>query len=76
MAEKTFYATISPKEAYQPKDVDEAPDVEINFYYSDVDGTLVVEIETERYLEDDEGPLLRVWLNDGCIYENPPFPGR
>ena len=41
--------------------------------YIGTDGVLVVHIETRDEAENEKGPLIRVYLNDGEIYENPPF---
>jgi hypothetical protein len=44
-------------------------------YKSDADGTLVVHIDTGKAVEENErGPMIRVYLNDGWIFENPPYP--
>lgn len=54
-----------------------APNLGIDFttYISEVDGTIVVHIDTnDRIPEDSNGPRIRVYLNDGSLYENPPFP--
>jgi hypothetical protein len=42
--------------------------------YRGKDGTLVVEIDGSDGLrgENEQGPVLRVYLNDGAIFENPP----
>lgn len=38
------------------------------------DGTLVLWIDTPELPEDEKGPVIRVYLNDGePIYENPPY---
>lgn len=47
--------------------------VEIESYIG-IDGTLVVGIDTPRLPEDEKGPLIRIWLNDETVYENPPVP--
>lgn len=46
---------------------------EVTISKSPVDGTVVVEIDTPRIAEDSKGPEIRVYLNDGCLFENPPF---
>lgn len=48
--------------------------VEITIYQSEADGTVVVEIDTPGLPEDSDGPRIRVNLNDGAIFENPPYP--
>lgn len=50
------------------------PEVEI--CKSEVDGTWVVQIDTQNMPENELGPKLRVYLNDFCLHENPPFPER
>lgn len=47
---------------------------EVTISKSPADGTVVVEIDTPRIAENSEGPEVRVYLNDGCLFENPPFP--
>lgn len=49
------------------------PQVEVEVYFGE-DGTPVIEIDTPGIREDGGGPICRVYLNDGEIYENPPFP--
>ena len=46
----------------------------LNWYKSEADGTIVVEIWTEDMDEDINGPFVRVYLNDGILFENPPCP--
>lgn len=46
---------------------------EVTISKSPVDGTVVVEIDTPRIAENSKGPEVRVYLNDGCLFENPPF---
>ena len=43
--------------------------------YRGKDGTLVLEIDgaDARNGENEGGPVLRVYLNDAAIYENPPY---
>ena len=47
--------------------------LEVNLYRSEEDGSLVVDISgPEVNDQDDSGaPKLRVWLNEGRLYENP-----
>tara|TARA_R110000824_G_scaffold173688_4_gene351833 strand:+ start:2317 stop:2547 length:231 start_codon:yes stop_codon:yes gene_type:complete len=42
--------------------------------YIGIDGTLVIGIDTPELPEDDKGPLIRIWLNDETVFENPPAP--
>ena len=42
-----------------------------NCYRSEIDGCIVVEIDTSDMPENDKGPIVRVYLNDGVIFENP-----
>ena len=41
---------------------------------SDADGTLVIQIDTPDIDEDINGPMIRVYLNDDVLFENPPYP--
>lgn len=41
--------------------------------YSDADGTPVLFIDTPGLKEDTHGPILRVYLNDEPIYQNPEY---
>lgn len=43
-------------------------------YESDADGTLVIQIDTPDIDEDINGPMIRVYLNDDVLFENPPYP--
>ena len=46
-------------------------------YRSEVDGALVVHIDTDGIPDDGEhGPKIRIYLNDNPVYEDPVFPGR
>lgn len=49
--------------------------VAISVYPSPEDGTMVIHLDTPNIAEDENGPLLRLYLNDDTIYENPPYPG-
>lgn len=49
---------------------------EFSQYVSPVDGTVVVYIDTPDIPEDKDGPVIRVYLNDDPIFENPVFPSR
>ena len=54
-------------------------DFDMYWHHSKEDGTLVLAIET-RPQEDKNGllpkePKLRLYLNDECVFENPPYPG-
>ena len=46
--------------------------------YRSKDGTLVLEIDGSDALhgENERGPVMRVYLNDGPIFENPPYRSR
>ena len=43
-------------------------------YYSESDDIPVIHIDTSNIEEDKNGPLCRIYLNDGPIYENPLLP--
>lgn len=45
--------------------------IELALMKSEVDGAPVLYIDTPDIAEDARGPILRVYLNDGVIYENP-----
>lgn len=45
-------------------------------YFSEKDGVCVVHVETFDMPENDKGPVIRIYLNDEPIYENPVYPGR
>lgn len=47
--------------------------LEVAIYRSEEDGSLVVDITGpgDDDLNDDLSPILRVWLNEACIYDNP-----
>jgi len=46
----------------------------IVIYESEKDGTTTVQIDTHNLPEDKNGPIIRVYLNDSIIYENPKYP--
>ena len=50
------------------------PDITVD--KAPTDGTTVVWIDTPDLPEDDKGPVIRVYLNDEVIFENPPYPGE
>lgn len=43
-------------------------------YCAEADGTMVVHVDTDDLPEDENGPLIRIYLNDEVIFENPPLP--
>jgi hypothetical protein len=45
-------------------------------YSSEEDGVTVVHVCTEGMPENLQGPIIRVYLNDDPIFENPVYPGR
>ena len=45
----------------------------IEIYKSEKDNVTVVEIDTTAIPEDKVGPIIRVYLNDGVIFENPKY---
>ena len=45
----------------------------ITIYKSEKDDTLTVQIDTNNLPEDKNGPVIRVYLNDSTIYENPEY---
>ena len=48
-------------------------DFDMYWYQSEEDGTLVLAVET-RLEEDENGPKIRLYLNDEVVFENPPYP--
>lgn len=49
------------------------PKLELFIYWSE-DGTPILELDTSRLdCDPDRSPILRIYLNDDVIYENPPF---
>jgi hypothetical protein len=47
----------------------------VDWYQSEADGTIVVEILTNGEIEENEnGPKVRIYLNDEVLFENPPYP--
>ena len=48
-------------------------DFDLMWYPSPADGTIVVNIAT-KVEEDENGPKIRVYLNDEVVFENPPYP--
>ena len=42
--------------------------------YTAFDGVHVMHVDTNGIPEDGEGPIIRIYLNDEVIYENPPLP--
>ena len=44
-------------------------------YKSEADGVTVVHIQTEGLPENEEGPEIRIYINDYVVYENPVYPG-
>ena len=47
--------------------------LDMYWYHSEADGTLVLAIETTLE-EDENGPKIRVYLNDEAVFENPRYP--
>jgi hypothetical protein len=48
--------------------------VRVHAYRSQLDGTIVIHVDTPPEEEDSAGPLVRIYLNDGCLFENPVYP--
>ena len=47
---------------------------DIDAYRSATDGIFVIHVDTPRLPENENGPVCRIYLNEHCLYENPPFP--
>ena len=48
--------------------------IEIDAYRSPEDDTLVVFVDTPGIDENEKGPLIRLYLNDDAVFENPEYP--
>ena len=49
-------------------------EMDLHWYKSDLDGTIVVEISTDEKVDEDiYGPMIRVYLNDDVLFENPSY---
>ena len=46
---------------------------EIEVFESELDGTLTVMVDTPDIGEDENGPKIRVYLNDERVFDNPPY---
>lgn len=64
------HIVIEPNEVCPPEHKGTFPKFELTIYYGQ-DGTPVIEIDTSNLDEDKDGPIVRVWLNDSAIFENP-----
>jgi len=42
-------------------------------YRSESDGCLVTHVDTEGIPENEQGPIIRLYLNDEVVFENPPL---
>jgi len=47
----------------------------IDVYRAEADGVTVIHVDTEGLPENDQGPEIRIYLNDYAIEENPVYPG-
>ena len=56
------------------KRAESPPRPSFDVYEAEVDGVTVVHVGTTGMREDCRGPIMRVYLNDEPIFENPPFP--
>ena len=52
----------------------DAAGVEVTIDRSEIDGVIVVFIDTPGRAEDANGPIVRIHLNDEPLWENPPLP--
>lgn len=73
MEDENLIVEINPNEVCSSEHKGKLPDVELSVYWGS-DGTPVIEINTEGLDEDRHGPILRVWLNNETIWENPEVP--
>lgn len=51
------------------------PEIHVTSYFSPDDGVCVVHIDTPGITENSGGPVIRIYLNDEPIEENPGYPG-
>lgn len=58
----------------EPDDGDDESVITVTVTKSPEDEVLVVHIDTNGEREDNNGPLVRIHLNDETIFENPPYP--
>ncbi len=47
--------------------------IEIEITESELDGTLIVFINTPDIVENENGPKIRVYLNDEPVFDNPSY---
>ena len=50
-------------------------EIEVINYRSPEDDILVIFVDTPGVDENEKGPLMRLYLNDDPVFENPPYPG-
>lgn len=50
------------------------PALTFDIYHSEVDGVTVVHVCTDQLPEDAKGPIIRIYLNDEPVFENPALP--
>jgi hypothetical protein len=43
------------------------------FLYRSPDNTPIIEVVTSALEENEAGPICRLYMNDHCYFENPPF---
>lgn len=50
------------------------PKPTFDVYVSEIDGVVVVHVDTEGMPENENGPIIRVYINDGeAVFSNPPY---
>jgi hypothetical protein len=64
----SYFMVLDPKKVARPGAP--VPQVIFFLYWGD-DGTPIIEIRTEKLPEDHKGPLVRIYLNDALLHENP-----
>lgn len=47
-----------------------------DIYQSQEDNVWVIHVDTDGMPENKKGPIIKIYLNDGEIFENPEHPGR
>lgn len=65
---------MSKKNVYEKHTNSVVPFPTYDVYRSEKDGCIILHIETNDIPEDENGPIIRVYLNDEPLFENPDYP--
>jgi hypothetical protein len=57
-----------------PETPEENHNITIDVSRSPEDDVMVVFVNTPDIAENEKGPLIRLYLNDDPVFENPPYP--